>query len=67
MLFFIEGENLEAMQDIIRQYALGVDGDEKGALENRCDFKKMDPSKGSATGYIFKYIVKILMVRIRRR
>ncbi|WP_351124339.1 replication endonuclease [Shewanella sp. T24-MNA-CIBAN-0130] len=58
MLFFIEGEKLEAMQDIIRHYALEVDGDESGAVENRCDFKKIDPSKGSATGYILKYIVK---------
>ncbi len=58
MLFFIEAEKLEIMQDIIRHYALEVDGDEKGAQENRCDFKKIDPSKGSATGYILKYIVK---------
>lgn len=46
------------LQDIIRHYALEVDGDEKGAAENRCDFKKIDPAKGSATGYILKYIVK---------
>ncbi|GGP59549.1 hypothetical protein GCM10009347_27460 [Shewanella algicola] len=58
MLFFIEAEKLEIMQDIIRHYALEVDGDEKGAQENRCDFKKIDPNKGSATGYILKYIVK---------
>jgi hypothetical protein len=58
MLFFIEAEKLEAMQDIIRHYALEVDGDENGAAENRCDFKKIDPAKGSATGYILKYIVK---------
>ncbi|PKI01483.1 replication endonuclease [Glaciecola sp. 33A] len=58
MLFFIEGEKLQALQDIIRHYALEVDGDEKGAAENRCDFKKIDPTKGSATGYILKYIVK---------
>lgn len=58
MLFFIEGEKLQALQNIIRHYALEVDGDEKGAAENRCDFKKIDPTKGSATGYILKYIVK---------
>jgi hypothetical protein len=46
------------LQDIIRHYALEIDGDEKGAAENRCDFKKIDPTKGSATGYILKYIVK---------
>jgi hypothetical protein len=58
MLFFIEGEKLQALQAIIRHYALEIDGDEKGAAENRCDFKKIDPTKGSATGYILKYIVK---------
>ena len=58
MLFFIEGGHLKALQDIIRHYALEIDGDEKGAAENRCDFKKIDPTKGSATGYILKYIVK---------
>ncbi|MBA6224731.1 replication endonuclease [Colwellia sp. MB02u-18] len=58
MLFFIEGEKLQTLQAIIRHYALEIDGDEKGAAENRCDFKKIDPTKGSATGYILKYIVK---------
>ena len=58
MLFFIEGEKLKDLQDIIRHYALEVDGDEKGAAENRCDFKKINHDEGSATGYILKYIVK---------
>ncbi|MBA6339720.1 replication endonuclease [Colwellia sp. MB02u-10] len=58
MLFFIEGEKLQTLQAIIRHYALEIDGDEKGAAENRCDFKNIDPAKGSATGYILKYIVK---------
>jgi hypothetical protein len=46
MLFFIEGEKLKALENILRHYALEVDGDEKGAAENRCDFKKIDPSEG---------------------
>lgn len=58
MLFFIEGEKLQTLQAIIRHYALEIDGDEKGAAENRCDFKKINPDEGSATGYILKYIVK---------
>ncbi|MGE6462423.1 replication endonuclease [Pseudoalteromonas tetraodonis] len=58
MLFFIESEKLDALKAIIRHYALEVDGDEKGAAENRCDFKQIDPNKGSATGYILKYIAK---------
>nr|WP_297331882.1 replication endonuclease [Pseudoalteromonas sp.] len=58
MLFFIESEKLDELKAIIRHYALEVDGDEKGAAENRCDFKQIDPNKGSATGYILKYIAK---------
>jgi len=57
-LFFIEPDKLKALQQIIRHYALEVDGDEKGAAENRCDFVKITSDKGSATGYILKYIVK---------
>jgi len=58
MLFFVEKDKLAALESIISHYALEVDGDENGAAENRCDFKKIDPNKGSATGYILKYIVK---------
>ena len=58
MLFFIESEKLDALKAVIRHYALEVDGDEKGVAENRCDFKQIDPNKGSATGYILKYIAK---------
>ena len=61
MLFFIESEKLDALKKIIRHYALEVDGDEKGAAENRCDFKQIDPNKGSATGYILKYIAKNIL------
>ena len=38
--------------------SLEEDGDEKGASENRCDFKLIDPKKGSATGYLAKYVCK---------
>jgi len=58
MLFFVEKDKLAALESIISHYALEVDGHESGAAENRCDFKKIDPNKGSATGYILKYIVK---------
>jgi hypothetical protein len=29
-----------------------------GAKEKRCDFKRMDPAKGTAAGYIAKYVAK---------
>jgi len=38
--------------------SLEEDGDEKGTSENRCDFKLIDPKKGSATGYLAKYVCK---------
>jgi hypothetical protein len=40
------------IQGLIRHYALVEDGNEKGAAEYRCDFKLIDPKKGSATGYL---------------
>jgi hypothetical protein len=58
MLIFVPQEQTEQFKAIIEHYALREDGDEAGALENRCDFKEIDYSKGSATGYIAKYISK---------
>ena len=49
---------VDLLEQIVRNYSLQEDGDEKGAQENRVDFKHIDPDKGSATGYIAKYISK---------
>ncbi|MCX8578836.1 replication endonuclease, partial [Gilliamella sp. B2717] len=43
---------------IMRTYALDEDGDEPGAQENRFKFVDIDKQRGSATGYIAKYISK---------
>jgi len=58
ILLFAEPQHMNEIKQTISQYALEEDGDEKGALENRCDFKMIDPNKGSATGYIAKYVSK---------
>ena len=58
MLIFVQQEQAEQFKVIIEHYALREDGDEAGALENRCDFKDIDYSRGSATGYIAKYVSK---------
>mgnify|MGYP003624700413 FL=1 len=58
MMLFIEKEHAEGFKSIIERYSFEEDGDEKGAAENRCDFKFIDPKKGSATGYIAKYVSK---------
>ena len=43
---------------IMRRYALAVDGDEAGARERRFTAKAIDWIRGTATGYIAKYIAK---------
>ena len=58
MMLFIEPNQAESFQGIVEHYSFEQDGDEKGAAENRCDFKLIDPKKGSATGYIAKYVSK---------
>lgn len=57
-LLFMPEEQLERFENIVTHYALAEDGDEKGAKENRCDFKRIDKDKGRATGYIAKYVAK---------
>ena len=58
ILLFVEKQQISEVKNVISYYALQEDGDEKGAIENRCDFKMIDPKKGSATGYIAKYVSK---------
>jgi hypothetical protein len=58
MLIFVQQEQAQQFKAIIEHYALREDGDEAGAAEYRCDFKDIDYSKGSATGYIAKYVSK---------
>jgi hypothetical protein len=58
MLLFMEKHHVDGFKRTIGRYSLEEDGDEKGASENRCDFKLIDPKKGSATGYLAKYVCK---------
>lgn len=58
LLFFIEEEKRLKLEQIIRHYALFEDGDEKGAYQSRVKVENIDPEKGSAVGYIAKYISK---------
>ncbi len=50
--------NLSIIEATLRDYALADDGDEPGAAERRCTFQRIDPAKGSALGYVIKYVSK---------
>jgi hypothetical protein len=58
LLLYVYPEHAEAVSQIFTKHCLKEDGDEKGALENRCDVKKLDLDDRSPTGYIAKYIAK---------
>ena len=58
ILVFMRPEDKEQIHQIMRSYALDEDAYEPGAQENRFKFVDIDPAKGSATGYIAKYISK---------
>lgn len=58
ILIFMLPENKKRVHDIMRSYALEEDGGELGAQENRFKFENIEKEKGSATGYIAKYISK---------
>ncbi|MBV7387477.1 replication endonuclease [Pasteurellaceae bacterium TAE3-ERU1] len=58
MLMFVRQECRDEVAEVLRRKGLEVDGDEKGAAEHRVKVEDCDKSKGSATGYITKYISK---------
>ncbi|MEA9393158.1 replication endonuclease [Acerihabitans sp. TG2] len=58
MLLFMLPEHRDRIRHILREYALKIDGNEPGAIEHRLKVKEIDRTKGTATGYIAKYISK---------
>lgn len=58
LILFAQPEHLHKLREIVRRYALQIDGDEPGAAEHRAKFEAIDASKGSAVGYVIKYIAK---------
>lgn len=57
-MLFISADKSSEMNRIMQDYALMEDGAEKGALKYRFKSIEIDMNKGSAAGYIAKYISK---------
>lgn len=58
LLLFVERDQADRMEEIMRQYALEEDGDEAGAQANRVKLVRIEAGKGTAAGYIAKYVSK---------
>ncbi len=58
LLFFMPSKHRETVRSVIRHYALLDNGDEPGAQTHRFKAIAIDPNKGTAAGYIVKYIAK---------
>lgn len=57
-LLFCQPGQIEDIEATVRRYALADSPDEPGAHRHRVDCKRIDPDKGTAAGYIAKYVAK---------
>ena len=57
-LIFHDEQHTNKIESTVWKYALKDSPNEAGAHAHRVDFKAIDPSKGTAAGYIAKYIAK---------
>lgn len=58
LLLFHIPSDFSGLRDTVRRYALQDSPSEPGADRHRVDFKPIDWSRGSAAGYIAKYVAK---------
>nr|WP_067286156.1 replication endonuclease [Marinobacterium profundum] len=58
LLLFMEPSKCDEVRGIFHDYALRSNPDEKGAAKHRFTAKAIDPNRGSAAGYVAKYIAK---------
>jgi hypothetical protein len=58
LLVFHQADQAKALRGTIWRYALADSPDEPGAHKHRVDFKPIDWSRGTAAGYIAKYVAK---------
>lgn len=60
LLLFVNVADRASVVDTFRAYALADSPDERGAQTHRCKVVDIDPAKGSAAGYVAKYISKAI-------
>lgn len=58
ILLFVHADQVQDLCAIAQRYALKDTPGERGALKHRFTVERIDTTKGSATGYIAKYIAK---------
>lgn len=58
LLLFVAPEHVGRMDAAVRAHALDEDGDEAGAQANRVKLVRIEAGKGTAAGYIAKYVSK---------
>jgi hypothetical protein len=58
LLLFVPAEQVQQLSRNLRLYALAEDGDEPGAAKNRIKIVRIEADKGTAAGYILKYVLK---------
>lgn len=58
LLLFFAPDFTKRATEIFKSYAMELDAHEPGAEKYRCDVTHIDPERGSATGYIAKYVSK---------
>jgi len=58
LLLFVPKHKARRLSMTMRAYALAEDGDEPGAQRNRVKIVRIEASKGTAAGYIAKYVGK---------
>ncbi len=60
LLLWCAPQSADRLLDRMRALALEVDGNEPGAARHRFTVKRIDPAKGTAAGYVAKYVAKNL-------
>lgn len=58
MVLFVPKGGADSLRVVLAGVWLAEYGNESGAREHRTSFKRIDPDKGSACGYLAKYIAK---------